>query len=147
MKKQTFNSKTHYRHPVTGVECEILDATPVSIPIDGEEISSVDAKLHAMLERMMVRYREPEFETEEDDLDFEVPSTEPVNRYTNFATKEDADVIKRSLKKKKSSEKNRTAGEDPAGSKSAPTDRAERVEVDKDESTSGQSNKIADDKS
>lgn len=122
---------------------EKLDLTPPRMPLEGfETTSSVDAKLKLMLDKMMEK-QNPQFETRDDDLDFDVPSDIPENRFADFLTKEEVNEFKEFQKKLKK----QAAAKDRAARKAAQTARAKPV-VNNNNTTSSaseSSDEVADD--
>lgn len=122
---------------------EHLDTTPVEMPEQGfEPTSSADEKLIIMINAMQEKIQRlsqgkpaEDYETVEDSHDFEVPQHGFNNPFTyDPDTKQYIRKAKNEFqlrKKQKSSKTNSTDDEVPVGSKSAKSDRAERVELDK----------------
>lgn len=128
-----FNEKGH----------EILDTTPVEMPDQGfEPTSSADEKMRLMLEAMQEKLNRMaagkpayEYETVEASHDFDVPDEGFKNPFAyDPNTKQLINEAKRESQLRK--KQKQTAGENPASRKSAATDRAERVELDKDSKSS-----------
>lgn len=110
---------------------EKLDFTPVAMPIANfDPESNADVRLQQMLE-LMLQKRNVVLETVEDDLDYEIEEESTQTRYTNFATKEDLNVIKEFEKQQKKEARKRSVDKDSVNRKSAKTDRGDRrVDLD-----------------
>lgn len=125
----------HHFHPDGS---EKLDLTPVEMPIDGfESVSSTDAKLKMMMEHMIAnKMAAQEFESKLDDLDFDIPSDLPDNKFSKFPTKEE---VYEQIRKKK--EQNTKWTSDNVTRKAAQTARAKHVEPDEDSGPTKKHNK------
>lgn len=117
---------------LTAQGAEILDTTPIAVPIGGEysAISDTQVILERMLQREMAKRGLGEQDDDPlDDYDFEVDDDRPVNRFTDSATKKE--ILNTYVKVKKSQRNSKSkppenggaeVPEGPSGNPAGPVD-------------------------